>query len=69
MIWAQDILTLRPAAAVAQVAKAPLIFKLHMINGMSIFVVLPFTRLVNIWSVPIWYLGRRGGILRPGTAS
>jgi len=69
MFWAQDILTLRPAAAVAQVAEAPLIFKLHMINGMTIFLLLPFTRLVNIWSVPIWYLGRRGRILRPGTAS
>jgi nitrate reductase gamma subunit len=57
MFWAQDILTLRPAAAVAQVAKAPLLFKLHMVNGMTLFLVLPFTRLVNIWSVPARYLG------------
>jgi nitrate reductase gamma subunit len=64
MAWAQNILTFRPAAAVAQVASAPLIFKLHMINGMTIFLVLPFTRLVNIWSVPIGYLGRCGGALR-----
>jgi nitrate reductase gamma subunit len=69
MFWAQDILTLKPAAAVAQVAKAPLLFKLHMINGMTIFLVLPFTRLVNIWSVPIWYLDRHIARLRPGTAS
>ena len=68
MTWAQDILTMRPVAAAAQVAHAPLIFKLHMINGMTIFLVLPFTRLVNIWSVPIGYLGRRGAILRPGAA-
>jgi nitrate reductase gamma subunit len=69
MFWAQNILTLKPTAAVAQVAKAPLLFKLHMINGMTLFLVLPFTRLVNIWSVPAWYLGGRGGVLRPGAAS
>jgi nitrate reductase gamma subunit len=27
---------------------------------MTIFLVFPFTRLVHIWSAPIWYLGRRG---------
>jgi len=69
MFWAQNILTLKPTAAVAQVAKAPLLFKLHMINGMTLFLVLPFTRLVNIWSVPAWYLGGRGAVLRPGAAS
>lgn len=68
MTWAQDILTLRPVVAAAQVANAPLIFKLHMINGMTIFLVLPFTRLVNLWSVPIGYLGRHGAMLRPGAA-
>jgi len=68
MTWAQGILTLRPVAAAAQVAQAPLIYKLHMLNGMTIFLVLPFTRLVNIWSVPIAYLGRRGAMLRPGAA-
>jgi nitrate reductase gamma subunit len=65
MTWAQGILTLRPAVASAQVADAPLLFKLHMINGMTLFLVFPFTRLVNIWSVPIWYLGHRGEPLRP----
>ena len=27
---------------------------------MTIFLVFPFTRLVHIWSAPIWYLGRTG---------
>ena len=27
---------------------------------MSIFLVFHFTRLVDVWSAPIWYLGRRG---------
>jgi nitrate reductase gamma subunit len=28
--------------------------------GMTLFLVFPFTRLVHIWSAPVWYLGRRG---------
>ena len=27
---------------------------------LTLFLVFPFTRLVHIWSAPIWYLGRRG---------
>jgi nitrate reductase gamma subunit len=27
---------------------------------MTIFLVFPFSRLVHIWSAPVWYLGRRG---------
>jgi nitrate reductase gamma subunit len=59
MTWAQGILTLRPGVA-AFLLGANLIFKLHILLGMTIFLVLPFTRLVHIWSAPIWYLGRRG---------
>ena len=36
------------------------IFKLHIFLGMTIFLVFPFTRLVHVWSAPIWYLGRTG---------
>ena len=42
------------------IADANPIFKLHMFLGMTIFLVFPFTRLVHIWSAPVWYLGRRG---------
>jgi nitrate reductase gamma subunit len=59
MNWAQGIVTLNPGAA-SFVADANPIFKLHMLLGMTIFLVFPFTRLVHIWSAPIWYLGRRG---------
>jgi len=31
-------------------ADAGWIFKLHMLLGMSIFLVFPFTRLVHVWS-------------------
>ena len=42
------------------VADVSPVFKLHLFLGMTIFLVFPFTRLVHIWSVPVWYLGRRG---------
>lgn len=59
MSWAQGILTLQPSAA-AYVAHANPLFKLHLLLGMTIFLVFPFTRLVHIWSAPVWYLGRSG---------
>ncbi len=59
MTWAQGILTLQPAIA-AVIADVHPIFKLHLFLGMTIFLVFPFTRLVHIWSAPIWYVGRRG---------
>ena len=58
MWWAQSIATLKPAAAAGYIAGMPLIFKLHIVNGLSIALVFPFTRLVNIWSVPAWLLSR-----------
>src|SRR6185503_3838386 len=59
MSWAQGILTLQPNVA-ALVADVSPIFKLHLFLGMTIFLVFPFTRLVHVWSAPVWYLGRRG---------
>ena len=59
MTWAQGILTLQPGAS-ALIADASLIFKVHIFLGLTIFLVFPFTRLIHIWSAPVWYLGRRG---------
>ncbi len=59
MYWAQGILTLQPGVSVL-VAEVSPIFKLHLFLGMTIFLVFPFTRLVHVWSAPVWYLGRRG---------
>lgn len=59
MNWAQGIITLRPDAA-AYVADVHPIFKAHLFLGMTVFLVFPFTRLVHVWSAPIWYLGRQG---------
>ena len=59
MNWAQGIVTLQPSAA-AYVADVHWVFKAHLMLGMTIFLVFPFTRLVHVWSAPVWYLGRRG---------
>jgi nitrate reductase gamma subunit len=59
MTWAQGILTLQPGVSALILDVSP-IFKLHLFLGMTIFLVFPFTRLVHVWSAPIWYLGRRG---------
>jgi nitrate reductase gamma subunit len=59
MTWAQGILTLQPGVSVL-IAGADPLFKAHIFLGLTIFLVFPFTRLVHIWSAPVWYLGRRG---------
>ena len=59
MTWAQGILTLQPGVA-SLVADVSPVFKAHLFLGMTIFLVFPFTRLVHVWSAPVWYLGRTG---------
>lgn len=59
MAWAQGIVSLQPGAA-ANVLDVHPVFKAHLLLGMTLFLVFPFTRLVHMWSAPVWYLGRRG---------
>jgi nitrate reductase gamma subunit len=49
MTWAQHIVTFRGDAP-AFVADVAPVFKLHLLLGMTIFLVFPFTRLVHVWS-------------------
>lgn len=65
MSWAQHIVTLRGDAA-HFIIDAPLIFKLHLFMGMSLFVIFPFTRLVHVWSGfgAVTYLGRAFQLVR-----
>ena len=61
MTWAQGILTLRPgrrSAYVADVNRRS--SSCTSCSDMTIFLVFPFTRLVHVWSAPMWYLGRTG---------
>lgn len=59
MTWAQGIFTFRPYVA-ELIADAHWVFKAHILIGLTIFLVFPFTRLVHMLSAPVWYLGRRG---------
>ena len=47
--WAQRIVTLRPVDATA-LAALPWPYLFHVVFGMTIFLLFPFTRLVHIWS-------------------
>jgi nitrate reductase gamma subunit len=49
MTWAQHIVTLRADAA-SHVAGVATVFKLHVLLGMTLFLVFPFSRLVHVWS-------------------
>lgn len=57
--WAQHIVTFRGGAA-DLIAGVHWIFKLHIFGGLTVFLLFPFSRLVHIWSAPVWYLGRKG---------
>lgn len=59
MNWANGLMTLSPSAA-AHIADVALIYKLHILLGLTLFLIAPFSRLVHIWSAPVWYLARPG---------
>lgn len=59
MMWAQAIFTFDGNAA-AYVSDAPLLFQLHILLGLTIFVLFPFSRLVHMISAPVRYLWRPG---------
>ncbi|KFB69438.1 respiratory nitrate reductase subunit gamma [Candidatus Accumulibacter vicinus] len=46
--WAQRIVTFRPDAAGLVALAWP--YKIHLVLGMTIFLLLPFSRLVHVWS-------------------
>jgi nitrate reductase gamma subunit len=65
MTWAQHIVTFRGDAAEFIVA-APMLFKLHLFMGLSLFVIFPFTRLVHVWSgfASVGYISRAWQLVR-----
>lgn len=54
--WMRGVLTFRPDYTLMK--EVPVIFKIHVILGLSLFAVFPFTRLVHMLSIPITYLKR-----------
>jgi nitrate reductase gamma subunit len=65
MGWAQRIWTFRGGAA-DLVAEVSILFKLHLVLGLTVFLVFPFTRLVHIWSgfASVFYLLRPYQLMR-----
>ena len=63
--WAQRIVTFRGGAA-DLIAGVPWIFKLHMVLGLTLFLIFPFSRLVHIWSglAAVTYVGRAYQVVR-----
>ncbi|MDH5339588.1 MAG: respiratory nitrate reductase subunit gamma, partial [Rubrivivax sp.] len=62
--WAQRIATFRPEAAGLVGLAWP--YKVHMVLGMTIFLLFPFSRLVHVWSglASVAYLFRPYQIVR-----
>ncbi|MEF9996771.1 MAG: respiratory nitrate reductase subunit gamma [Burkholderiaceae bacterium] len=65
MIWAQHLATFQGDAA-NYVADAAWVFKAHIVLGMTLFLVFPFSRLVHVWSGfgTIAYLARPPQVVR-----
>ncbi len=63
--WAQHIVTFRGDAA-AYVVNVPIIYKVHLFFGMTLFLLFPFSRLVHIWSgfASLGYLTRAYQVVR-----
>lgn len=59
MSWAQGIVYFQAGAA-EHIADVHWIFKAHILLGLAIFIVFPFTRLVHMGSAPLRFLWRPG---------
>ncbi|WP_162652851.1 respiratory nitrate reductase subunit gamma [Lentilitoribacter sp. Alg239-R112] len=59
MSWAQGIFTFDFSAS-NYVIDASIFFKLHLVLGLTILLIFPFTRLVHMLSVPVRYFWRPG---------
>ncbi|MEU5883775.1 respiratory nitrate reductase subunit gamma [Spirillospora sp. NPDC047279] len=54
--WFRGVLTLRPDADL--MAGVPLLYKFHVLFGLALVILFPFTRLVHAFAVPVRYLFR-----------
>lgn len=61
--WVQHVVTFRggDAELLAGVAWP---YRLHLVLGMTLFLVFPFSRLVHIWSAPVGYVFRSYQVVR-----
>lgn len=61
--WAQSIVIFQVGAS-KHLDGVAFIYRLHLILGMTLFVLFPFSRLVHVWSVPIEYVTRHYQLVR-----
>ncbi len=57
--WAQKVITFQPDAG-AVIAGHSLIYKLHIVTGLFIFMILPYTKLMHMFVLPATYFFRSG---------
>jgi len=65
--YVQAIIYFHPNAA-SYLANVPWVYQVHLFLGFTFFLVWPLSRLVHIWSAPLWYLGRAYQVVRRRTA-
>jgi nitrate reductase gamma subunit len=58
-IWAQKIITFQPDAA-SVIADHSIIYKIHIVVGLFIFIVFPYTKLMHMIMMPVAYYIRSG---------
>ncbi|MEV7194727.1 respiratory nitrate reductase subunit gamma [Streptomyces sp. NPDC093510] len=54
--WARSLFTLQPD--IDRMTGVPLLYEIHAVVGMVLFALVPFTRLVHMFSAPLQYLFR-----------
>lgn len=57
--WAQKVITFQPDAG-AVIAGHSLIYKLHIVTGLFIFMIFPYTKLMHMLVMPVAYFFRSG---------
>lgn len=60
--WIRGILSFRPDANL--MFEVPLSYKIHIISALALLAFSPFSRLVHIWSAPVFYFVRRRILFR-----
>ncbi len=65
--WAQHVLTFRSGAS-EYIVDLAWVYQVHLILGMTIFLLFPFTRLVHILSAPVKYVWRPYQVVRSRSA-
>ncbi len=61
--WAQSVVTFQGGAS-EHLEGVAFIFRMHLVLGMTLFLLFPFCRLVHIWSAPVEYITRRYQLVR-----